>query len=320
MQLYGEEPNDKMLSNQELEAYRKFINKIPIPLIILDKDFKIKLWNTASDTKFGVSSNDAVGKPITIIFSDSMGMSESEHDKRVKKFYKEKKNTGSTFGTNREVVGKGADGSDIYFEIYTYKVVLDGEQYVCGLLCDISREKQLNQKIISVNDKLREEKRKTTVENENLNELNKDLFQAKQAAEFRMARAKSQESITNKLLFIIAALLGATLIASIFIRVPETILSFLKDSSLLLLGILSGAIGGLFGRDDKGGTGNVMNSATFQTKDGSINTSDMSPYETYKTSSSSTANRMKPASTSDQVVESANYYNPEVEGETDPRF
>lgn len=256
--LYGQEISPV---TDENEVFKTCFEEAPLPIIVLSaEDKRIVFWNRAAEIKFGFMRIEAIGQEISIIFPDDE-MSMAEHDKKVENFGKEQRSR-STFGSSRIIKAKARSGQIFDVLINVFKFGAGENLLIGGYISDITRERQLISKVEQQNDSLKKTVALIKSRNSDLARSNRDLDMARQAAEFRMQRARSQDRITNRLMIFIITVIVGTLVLSSFVRLNETVLAFVKDSSLLLLGILSGAIGGIFGNKEDKST--FSSSGTYQ--------------------------------------------------------
>lgn len=250
-------------AQEQLTVYQTIFRECPLPLICIDSKTKlIDYWNNSASLKFGISRTEAIGSGLDIIFAPGQ-MSPSQHDVIVDNFINSAKSR-SAFGTSRILKAMSRSNQVFIIKIFTFKIDLDDRLIVGAAIVDETKQKALVEKLEQANQQMTDAQSELKSNNETLKTFNASLLEAKQAAEFRMARAKSQNDITNRLMIFIVVIIVCTVALSAFTRIPETILSFVKDSCLLLLGILSGAVGGIFGGKDNQERGNTDNSTIYQ--------------------------------------------------------
>lgn len=246
--LYGEEEektdevtDDKKTKKSEDDTHKRTapdvfeacFNDYPKPLFLIDIQTDIIfLWNTAARDKFGFTQEEAIGRNLSIILP-------------------EQSLTAAKIGISQRAIAKSKSGKNLKIELDVFKVNSTNPSLIGGVLNDITKETNLISDLKSSNDKLLKIQKQFEYQNARLVEYNAVLYQAKQEAEYRMARAQSQDIIANRLLFLIFTVIGGTVLLSSFTRVPDASLSFVKDSSLLLLGILSASVSGIFGNKEE---------------------------------------------------------------------
>jgi PAS domain S-box-containing protein len=260
----------------ELQIYKGCFYDHPLPIICLDpKDKTIALWNTAAARKFGYSEESALGKGMDLIFPDELP-SMQDLDPSVDAL----NNMGASLRTKRLLTARSRDGKDIPIDIYAFSLGNGDGRLIGRAIIDVSKEVDLLRKIKRNNESLRQLNETSEKNNEILLKFNNELMESRQATEYKMARARSQDRITNRLMLFIVSIIAVTLFLSAFVRIPETILSFVKDSSLLLLGILSGAIGGIFGSktDEKTGVSTPLYQGPTIPQVGTTSATAQSPY------------------------------------------
>ncbi len=76
---------------------------------------------------------------------------------------------------------------------------------------------------------------------------NQELRISKSELEITLRRNLSQERITNYLLLSVAGLVSLIIFVSIFVRIPESIVTLVKDILLIVISSLATAVSGLFG-------------------------------------------------------------------------
>lgn len=117
-------------------------------IITIDKRGNIQSFNKAAEEMFGYSSEEVVGKNVSILMPSPYN---EEHDQYLENYLEtgEKK----IIGIGREVRGKRKDGSIFPIELAVNEVKFGDEIIFTGLIKDISNRRQLENEILKIAEK-----------------------------------------------------------------------------------------------------------------------------------------------------------------------
>jgi len=122
----------------DTETLRAIIRSASDVIITADARGDIITWNPAAERIFGYSSQEAVGRPLTLIIPERFHAAHHEGLGRVV-------NTSEThiMGQTVEVAGLRKDGTEIPIELSLATWVTDGNRFFTGIIRDVSEKVQL---------------------------------------------------------------------------------------------------------------------------------------------------------------------------------
>jgi PAS domain S-box-containing protein len=132
------------------ERFRSIVETTNDAIISADSSGKIIFWNKAAENIYGYSSEEAVGKPITIIIPETIQSSHEETYHRVAATGK------SDFtGQTMESRSKRKDGSEFPAEISISFWVAGDNTFITALIRDITERKQAEEALRESEERLR---------------------------------------------------------------------------------------------------------------------------------------------------------------------
>lgn len=136
---------------QSEEICRLVTQSVTYALILIDRSKNIVLWNKAGETMFGYSADEIIGKPLSTLIPERF---RTVLINGIKDFFL-RENSGF-MGRDYEITGLRKDGSEFPIEISFAGGERRGEQYLTGIIRDITERKKLEKKLreASVTDEL----------------------------------------------------------------------------------------------------------------------------------------------------------------------
>jgi diguanylate cyclase (GGDEF)-like protein/PAS domain S-box-containing protein len=133
------------------EVFRSITESALDAIIVADGSGNIRFWNRAAETLFGYSSDEAVGKPLTIIIPERFRRAHEKGMEQVVSGGKSK-----IMGRNYEITAMRKDGSEFPVEISLANWERKGGIFFTGIIRDITVRKQLEEKLrtVSITDEL----------------------------------------------------------------------------------------------------------------------------------------------------------------------
>jgi len=118
------------------------INNVVDGIITIDGKGRIALFNPACETIFGYSAEEVKGRNISMLMPEPY---RSQHDHYLARYHE----TGNAtiIGIGREVEGLRRNGEVFPLELAVSDITVNGEQFFCGLVRDISERRQNEQQL-----------------------------------------------------------------------------------------------------------------------------------------------------------------------------
>lgn len=120
------------------ERVRTIVEIAPDAVITIDSLQNITLFNPKAEAVFGYSSDEVLGKPLTMLIPEK---SRNIHPKEVNKFGKET-NYARSMDNRHEIMGQRKDGSTFPAEAGVSKMVINNEHYFTTFFRDITDRKE----------------------------------------------------------------------------------------------------------------------------------------------------------------------------------
>ncbi|WP_136810251.1 PAS domain S-box protein [Desulfosediminicola flagellatus] len=144
-----DDANDKRKKLESEEGrLRAILNSVVDPLISIDTTGKIAIFNPAAERTFGYSTEEVIGKNVSMIMPAPYS---KEHDSYLQRYLTE--GEPRIINVGREVIARKKTGEQFPAELSVSEVKLGDEHYFIGLLRDISERKEAEKTILSARKK-----------------------------------------------------------------------------------------------------------------------------------------------------------------------
>lgn len=120
-------------------------------IICIDSTGKIDLFNSAAAEMFGYRSEDVLGKNVNILMPEPYA---SKHDGYISRY--EETGEKKIIGIGREVIAKRSNGQIFPIELAVSEVEINGKRLYTGIIRDITRKKEAEEKLQRYKDHLEE--------------------------------------------------------------------------------------------------------------------------------------------------------------------
>jgi PAS domain S-box-containing protein len=132
------------------ERFHSVVETAADAIIIADSQGNIVLWSPVAQKMFGYSTDEAVGKPLTLIMPERF---HEKHQKGVQRFV----SSGRTKVTDTtiELAGLRKDGSEFPVELSLASWEVAGEPYFGGIILDATERKRAEAALVRERDLLR---------------------------------------------------------------------------------------------------------------------------------------------------------------------
>ena len=119
-------------------------------MVTIDEHGIIQIFNPAAERIFGYSSDEAIGKNVSILMPQPY---QGEHDGYMQNYQQSGK--AKVIGIGREVKGLRKDGTVFAMYLALSEIRINGKRSYCGTIRDISGQKKIQAQIIEATEKLR---------------------------------------------------------------------------------------------------------------------------------------------------------------------
>ena len=163
------------LTESEAE-FRAIAENAQDAIIKIDDRGHITYWNGSAEGIFGYAATEAVGKSLHQLISPSRYLSvirrAMEHFRQTGK--------GSSIGNIVELTAKNKDGNEFPVELSIASFSLNGTWHAIGIVRDITARKQMEDRLVLKNKKLKATQANLEAQNRELEKLHKELQRAQQ--------------------------------------------------------------------------------------------------------------------------------------------
>ncbi len=132
------------------ERFRVVVEAAPIAMIMVDKNGKITLVNSQTESLFGYTRNELLGQQIELLVPERF---RSKHIGDRGGFFTDPRRR--LMGAGRGLYGLHRNGSEVPIEIGLNPVSMEKGVFVLASIIDISERKQAEAKIFKLNEELR---------------------------------------------------------------------------------------------------------------------------------------------------------------------
>lgn len=112
-------------------------------IVVIDQRGTIQRWSQSAQKIFGYTTNEMVGKNVSIITDN---ISQEEHTGFIERY--ERTGVAHIIGSGREVVGRRSDGSAVMIELSVGEAIVGDEVFYTGIMRDITRRKEIEDELI----------------------------------------------------------------------------------------------------------------------------------------------------------------------------
>lgn len=124
---------------------RELLDAVPAGIIVTHQDGRISYFNAEAERLFGYSREELMDKSIDLLLPDRF----SHNHAQLRQSYADQPST-RYMGAGRDLYGKRKDNSEFPLEIGLRSLVADGEQFIVATIVNITRRKQLEERLSNV--------------------------------------------------------------------------------------------------------------------------------------------------------------------------
>ena len=148
--------------------FRATVETAQDPVVLMDNQGRIAMWNEAAVTVLGYSREEALGQPLHALLAPHPYREQSARALPVW----QKTGAGLIVGTTRELPALRKDGRQIAVELSVSSIFVNQEWHAVGILRDITARKRAEEEIRRLNVELEDRVRRRTAD---LQAANKEL-------------------------------------------------------------------------------------------------------------------------------------------------
>ncbi|MEN0036463.1 MAG: PAS domain-containing sensor histidine kinase [Cellvibrio sp.] len=126
---------------------KDLLDAVPAGIIVTHQNGRINYLNEEAESLFGYSRGELLGQSIDLLLPDRF----SRHHAQLRQGYIDNPST-RYMGAGRDLYGKRKDNSEFPLEIGLRSLVADGEQLIVATIVNISRRKQLEERLAKIID------------------------------------------------------------------------------------------------------------------------------------------------------------------------
>ncbi len=141
--------SEKELQSKE-ESLRAVVNTMIDGLITINDRGIIQSFNPAAENLFGYTQSETIGQNVNILMSEP---NKSQHDNYIHRYLTT--NQAKIIGIGREIEALRKDGTTFPAHLGVSKMIINGQIFFTGIIRDISKEKNLENILIDVNEQLK---------------------------------------------------------------------------------------------------------------------------------------------------------------------
>lgn len=124
------------------------LNIAPDAMILVDRDFRIRLYNQGAESVFGYTADEAIGHPMDILIPERL---RQQHQKLVAAFAESSQSTVRADGRG-QIVGVRKDGAEFPASVSISKMERSGEAVFFVILRDVSERLQAERAVIAAKE------------------------------------------------------------------------------------------------------------------------------------------------------------------------
>lgn len=133
-------------SNQPIYI-KELLDAVPAGIIVIHKDGRINYLNAEAGQLFGYTRDELIDQNIDVLLPDRF----NHHHAQLRQSYINQPST-RYMGAGRDLYGKRKDNSEFPLEIGLRSLVAEGEQFIVATIVNITRRKQLEERLAKVID------------------------------------------------------------------------------------------------------------------------------------------------------------------------
>ncbi|HEX7763284.1 MAG TPA: PAS domain S-box protein, partial [Cellvibrio sp.] len=126
---------------------RELLDAVPAGIIVSRQDGRISYINAEAERLFGYSRSELINQSIEILLPDRF----SGDHAQLRQSYLQQPST-RYMGAGRDLYGKRKDHTEFPLEIGLRPLIADGERFVVATIVNITRRKQLEERLSAVID------------------------------------------------------------------------------------------------------------------------------------------------------------------------
>lgn len=126
---------------------KELLDAVPAGIIVTHQDGRISYLNAEAEQLFGYVRDELINQSIDLLLPDRF----SRHHAQLRQSYTNDPST-RYMGAGRDLYGKRKDNSEFPLEIGLRSLVADGEQFIVATIVNITRRKQLEERLAKVID------------------------------------------------------------------------------------------------------------------------------------------------------------------------
>lgn len=133
--------------NNHPNYIKDLLDAVPAGIIVTHQSGRINYLNAEAEGLFGYSRDELIGKSIDLLLPDRF----SHNHAQLRQSYIDQPST-RYMGAGRDLYGKRKDNTEFPLEIGLRSLVADGEPLIVATIVNISRRKQLEERLVKVID------------------------------------------------------------------------------------------------------------------------------------------------------------------------
>lgn len=126
---------------------KELLDAVPAGIIVTHQNGRISYLNAEAERLFGYPRDELINQSIDLLLPDRF----SHHHAQLRQGYIDHPST-RYMGAGRDLYGKCKDNSEFPLEIGLRSLVADGEQFIVATIVNITRRKQLEERLAKVID------------------------------------------------------------------------------------------------------------------------------------------------------------------------
>ena len=138
--------------NNVSERYLHTVDSVKDAIVAVDEGLTIQLFNPAAQAMFGLSSEAAIGQPLSLLLPER---ARSRHDAQVRDF-SQTREVPRAMAEQLEICGRRSDGSEFPIESSISKTEIDGKLQMTAVLRDVTQQRRAQRELAALNQELRD--------------------------------------------------------------------------------------------------------------------------------------------------------------------
>lgn len=126
---------------------KELLDAVPAGIIVTHQDGRINYLNAEAELLFGYARDELIDQSIDLLLPDRF----NHHHAQLRQSYTDQPST-RYMGAGRDLYGKRKDSSEFPLEIGLRSLVAEGEQFIVATIVNITRRKQLEERLAKVID------------------------------------------------------------------------------------------------------------------------------------------------------------------------